>query len=468
MNNSTKRIASLIILPLSFQLAAQVHTQEEVDLVVQDVQAEQPASTTQETVAASKEDSEDAYSYVEEKSRKYILEKRRKFATEGKQVFIHSGTAVIKVKPTEAGWADARVLAYIEAQQKARESLLKQLDNNIKTNTIRSAFKTDKLPEFTLEEIQEQSKFEAILNKIVALTDVTLDTKLEEMGVDPSEYDAAPPSKRKKILENSITRNVITTSRADITGTQIMKSFEKTDANGRTAVSVVVATSNKKKNLLATLKKSKGNIEPTPSKAKMSVEDYLEKHRSNLMYQIGTKLHWDERGYPVLLSFGMSGNNCNIADYDECISNREFSFLDAELNAWAHLSEAYNLTGSVDSKSSSTSIETNTATLTLRDDNNTELQKDPIAQVIKEIELTSKMTSSVKGLTGIQEATRWSVKHPVTNREINGVVLVWHPLSEQETRSFKANKSNKKKASAAKITDKAAAGESAEADDEDF
>ena len=468
MNNAVKRIATLLFLPLSFQLTAQEQPPEEVDLVVEDVQSQKPASTTQETIAAYQETSEDSYSYVEEKARKYILEKRRKFASQNKQVFIHSGTAAVKLKQTEAGWADARVLAYAEAQQKARESLLKQLDNNIKTNTIRSAFKTDKLPEFTPEEIQEQSKFEAILSKIVALTDATLDSQLEEVGVDPSEYNAAPPSKRKKILENSITRNVITTSRANITGTQIMKSFEKTDANGRTAISVVIATSNKKKNLLASLKKSKGNIEPNPDKAKISVEDYLEKHRDNLMYQIGTKLHWDEKGYPVLLSFGMSGNNCNVADYDECISNREFSYMDAELNAWAHISEAYNLTGSIDAKSSSTSVETNTATVTLRDDNNTDLQKDPVAQVIKEIASTSKMTSSVKGLTGIQEATRWSVKHPVTNREINGVVLVWHPLSEQETRSFKANKDIKKKSSAARLTNKASAGESIEADDDDF
>lgn len=468
MNIVSKRFATLLLILLSFQLNAQVQPTEEADLVVEDKQAEQPASTAQETIAASKSTTQDAYSYVEEKARKYILEKRRKFRAQNKQVFIHSGTAAIKLKPTEAGWADARVLAYAEAQQKARESLLKQLDNNVKTNTIRSAFKTDRLPEFTPEEIQEQSKFEAILSKVVALTDATLDTKLEELGVDPSEYNAAPPSKRKKILENSITRNVITTSRANITGTQIMKSFEKTDADGRTAVSVVIATSNKKKNLLASLRKSKGNIEPSPEKAKNSVEDYLEMHRDNLMYQIGTKLHWDEKGYPVLLSFGMSGNSCNLADYEECISNREFSYMDAELNAWAHISEAYNLSGSIDSKSSATSSQTTTATVTLRDDKNTDLQKDPVAQVIKEINATSKMTSSVKGLTGIQEATRWSVKHPVTNREMNGVVLVWHPLAEQETRAFKENKDNRKKSAGAKITSRATAGESLEADDEDF
>lgn len=441
---------------------------EVVDLAVEDKQAEQPASTNQETVQASQAVPEDAYAYVEERAREYISEKRRKFASQNKQVFIHSGSALIRLKPTEAGWADARVLAYTEAQQKAREKLLKQLYTSVASETIRKSFKTNKLPTFTEEEIQNQNMFEALLDKIVVLADATIDSQLEELGVDPSEYSAASPRKRKVMMQKAITQTVSTRSKGDITGSQIMKSFEKTDANGNTAVTVVIATSNKKKNFLASLRKSKGNIEPNPAKAKMSVEDYLAKYRANFMYQIGTKLHWDEQGYPVILSFGMSGNDCNISDYEECVDNREFSYLDAELNAWAHIAEAYNLSGTVEATSSTTSDKSRTATATLTNDNTTETQEETVAKVIKETSQTSRMTSSVKGLTGVQEATRWSAKHPVTNREVNGVVLVWHPLAEQATRSFKANKDIKKKGPAGRVSFDAKAGESIEEDDDDF
>lgn len=464
-------IICFVILCFSFAtlaVTAQEQENEEVDLIVQDKDAEQPASNNEETVKANKEQPEDAYAYVEEKARKYISEKRRKFSSANKQVFIHSGTAVIRLKPTQAGWADARVLAYTEAQQKAREKLLKQLYTSVASETIRKSFKTNKLPEFTAEEIENQNQFEAILSKVVALADATIDSQLEELGVNPSEYNAAPPTKRKVMMQKAITQSVSTSSRGDITGSQIMKSYEKTDVNGNTAVTVIIATSNKKKNFLASLKKSKGNIEPNPEKAKISIEDYLERYRSNLMYQIGTKLHWDEKGFPVILSFGMSGNDCNISDYEECVDNREFSYLDAELNAWAHISEAYNLVGTVNSNSSTTGDKSRTAKTTLTEGNTTETQEQTVAKIIKETSLTSRMASNVKGLTGVQEATRWSAKHPVTNREVNGVVLVWHPLAEQSTRAFKANKDVKKKAPGGKVTFDAKAGESIEADDEDF
>ena len=468
MKTSLIRLTALFLLFPSISAVAQEQISEEVDLVVQDKQAQQPASSNEETVEAHKEQPEDAYAYVEEKARQYITEKRRKFDSQGKQVFIHSGTALIRLKPTEAGWADARVLAYTEAQQKAREKLLKQLYTSVASETVRKTFKTNKLPEFTPEEIQSQSRFEALLSKVVALADATIDSQLEELGVNPSEYNAAPPSKRKVMMQKAITQSVSTSSRGDITGSQIMKSFEKTDANGNTAVSVIIATSNKKKNFLASLRKSKGNIEPSPEKANMPVQDYLEKYRSNFMYQIGTKLHWDENGYPVILSYGMSGNDCNVSDYEECADNREFSYLDAELNAWAHIAEAYNLVGVVNASSSTTSDKSRTATASLTDDNTTETQEQTVAKIIKETSQTSRMASSVKGLTGVQEATRWSAKHPVTNREVNGVVLVWHPLAEQATRSFKANKDLKKKSAAGKVNFKAKSGESIEVDDEDF
>ena len=213
-----------------------------------------------------------------------------------------------------------------------------------------------------------------------------------------------------------------------------MKTYEKTDSSGNTAIAVVIASSNKKKNFLASLRKSKGNVEPSPEKAKISVEEYLARHKPNLMYQIGTRVLWDEKGYPVLVSFGMAGNDCNPSDYEECVDNREFSFIDAELNAYAHISESYNLAGTVEASKSITSNKTKTAKAQLTDESQIETQEMTVAKIISETNQMSKMTSSVKGLVGIQQATRWTAKHPITNREMNGVVLMWHPLTEQATR----------------------------------
>lgn len=472
---STKQVLTLIFgltsLTLTSQSVAQSTAQagEVLDIVMLEEQAQQPAATGEEVVEAQEERPADAAAYVDEKAQQYIRDKRRKFATQNKQVFMHAGTALISIRPTEASWGDARVLAYTEAMQKAREAMLKQLYTSVATETIRKSFKSNRLPEFTAEELQAQSQFEALLDKIVALADATVDGELRELGVNPEEYDAAPPSKRKTMMQKAVTQTVETVSMGDITGTQIMKSYEKTDSNGNTAVSVVIATSVKKKNFLASLRKSKGNIEPEPEKAKLPVLDYLEQHQDNLMYQIGTKIHWDEKGYPVLLSFGMAGNDCNPADYEECVDNREFSYLDAELNAFAHIAETYNLVGRVEAASSSTSDKSRTASATMNSPGDIDTQEQTVAKVIKEISQMSKVSSNVKGLVGLQQVKRWSAKHPVTNREINGVVLMWHPMAEQATRAFKNNKELKKnKSSGTQATITPVSGESDGADDDDF
>lgn len=449
--------------------AVALESSNDFDPVMDGPQASQPTLTKQEVLQAQSDTPDDAYGYVENKAQNYILNKRKKFAQLNKQVFMHSGAAIVSLKPTEAGWSDARIMAYQEAQQKAREKLLKQLYIDVSSQTIRSSFKTNKQPKFDPQEIQAQGKLEAILDKLVALTDATLDTKLQELGVDPNEYDAAPPTKRKIMMQKAITKTVTTKAHGDISGSQIMKTYEKTDKNGNTAIAVVIATSNKKKNFLTSLRLSKGNVSPSPEKAKLSVDDYLEKNRRNLMYQYGTKVLWDEKGYPVLLSFGMAGNDCNPADYEECVDNREFSFIDAELNAFAHISESYNLNGKVDNSSSTTKDKSKIATIIMSEGDNADSMETTVAKIIKETQLTSTMTSSVKGLVGIQEAIRWTERHPVTNREVNGVVIMWHPLSEQETRAFKSNKKlSKKKKNAGKVVFKAEAGESDEADDDDF
>jgi len=464
----TAFIAAILLLPISQQGLAN-QSEQTVDLAVADPQSSEPASSNQESLAAQEEAPADAAAFVSEKAQSYIAAKRKKFSRQGKQVFMHSGTEIISVKPTEKAWGDARAMAYVAAQQKAREQLLKQLYVDVATKTIRQSFRSNQLPEFTANEIQTQSKLEAFINKLVALSEAVVDTELEELGIDPKEYDSAPASKRKVMMQKALTKTVKTAARGNISGSQIMKSYEKTDSNGNTAVAVIIATSNKKKNFLTSLYKSKGNIQPDLSKAKISVEDYLEKNKHNLLYQIGTKILWDDKGYPVLLSFGMAGNDCNPVDYEECVDNREFSFLDAELSAFSYISEAYHLTGKVESENSNTKDKSRTASVSLNESKQTETQEQTVAKIIKETRQLSELSSKVKGLVGIQQATRWTQKHPVTNREINGIVLAWHPLSEQETRAFKAGKPFKqKKNTGANVSFTPGSGESDGADDEDF
>ena len=378
----------------------------------------------------------DAYSHVSEQAEEYVEAKRERYLEQGKRVFIYAGTALISVRPTHPGWADARVTAYQEAVQKARETLLRQLYLDVTSLTIRNSFKTNQLPQFSPDELADSSVLGALLDKLAALSDAAIDSQLVELGVDPSQYAAAPPSKRKRMMQNALTKTITTKARGDIGGTMLIKAFEATDENGNTAVSVVVATSNKMKNMLADFRQSQGQIKPDPARAKQPIGSFLKQHKADLMFTVGTKVLWDEQGYPVLASFGMAGNDCNPADYEACVDNREFSFISARNRALANIAEAYNLQGEVTSSETSGKEKFRDATI-IKTQDGTDTSEALVTNLIRETEQMSQMTSSVKGLVGIQTAMQWTAKHPVTDREINGVVMVWHPQSERATRTFK-------------------------------
>ena len=52
-------------------------------------------------------------------------------------------------------------------------------------------------------------KLKAIANKVVALGDATLSDKLNELGVDPSQFDAAPESEKKVLFMEQYTQKAI-------------------------------------------------------------------------------------------------------------------------------------------------------------------------------------------------------------------------------------------------------------------
>ncbi len=391
--------------------------------------------------APAKAEVDDAFKDVDEKAQSFVIGKKTQLKRTGRinEVFITSGAAVVGVSSNNPDWGDARVMAYQNAQMRAREQLLKQLYSEVASDLIRESFRTNRLPEFTSEELQHQKKLDSILAKVTALTNASLDEKLREKGIDPSQYDKAPPEKRKIMLKQALTKTVTRVSRGNLNGALISKTFETTDRNGNTAVSVVLMTSVKMKNTLSRLRESNGSVRPEKKRSGVNITEFLSANKQDLMYQYGLKLIHDEQGYPVLLSFAQAGNNCNPLDYEACINNRIFSFIEAENDAYSHIAEAYNLNGQLKITSSKGEEKVKSArVIATKDDQQT--IEEAVTRIIRETRERSQMTSQAKNLVGVEEVMRWSEKHPISGREINGIVLAWHPVHEQGIRSFKRGK----------------------------
>ncbi|MBO1518155.1 DUF6844 domain-containing protein [Oceanisphaera pacifica] len=407
-----------------------------------------PAQTEIEIVKAVDAGIKNAHRHVSEQAERYVSKRRQAYRQQGRanEVFLQYGVADISLQSSAPDWGDARTIAYLQAQTKARESLISELHLDVSSKVARESFRTNKGPEFSPEELRSESKMNAMMNKLVAVVDGSLNSKLVELGVDPNDFEAAPKSKRKVMMRKAMMRETETRARGEISGAMIVKTFEVTDDNGNTSVAVVLSTSNKMKNLLASLQSSKGQVVPKPEKPGVNLDNFLEANKPNLMYEYGVKMLRDEQGYPMLVSFGMAGNDCNPVDYEECNDNRDFAFIEAQQEAYAHISEAYNLYGSMKTNTSKGSQREKVATLT-----KTEGGEDTVAatttKLLKETRQMSQMSSSVEGLVGLSVAKRWTHTHPTSGREVNGVVVAWHPQKEQAMRTFKAGKSPAKPAS---------------------
>ena len=200
----------------------------------------------------------DALASVTEKARRFTQEKKQLYQRKGRhnKVFITYGTARVRVKASHSYWGDARVMAYQQAQTIAREKLLKTLYSEVSSETVRESFQTNLLPEFSPEELQAENTNDSLLTKMTALSHATVNEKLLAYGIDPREYDAAPPTKRKQMMKKSIANTVTRQSRGELKGALITKTFEETDSAGNTAIALVLTTSNKMKNTLASLQDS--------------------------------------------------------------------------------------------------------------------------------------------------------------------------------------------------------------------
>ncbi len=385
-----------------------------------------------------------------EKAQEYIRLSKNKLRSKGRVdefQFAH-GVALVSLPSTDSQWADSRVIAMRQAQMKAREKFIKSRGVDITSEILSRQMRSNKGPEFTQADINainnvvgsgSPSKFDTLLNKVVGLADAKLDQSLQEAGVDPVEYNAAPPEKRKVMMKKAIANTVTTRSKAEISGAPVVKMFEETDTTGRTAVAVVIRTSVKMRQKLSELRASKGNVQPDPVRRGPEPGSFLHANKEKLMYLFGAQVMTDDQGYPMILSFGQAGNDCDVMDPDECLDYRDFSYMEAESNAYAHISELYNLQGTTQ-RNVTTGQEKQKVKTARLVDGETETAEETVTRILKDIDQSSKLTSSVKGLVGIEEAYRWSVKHAVTGKEVNGVVLAWRPQREQMIRAIKKDK----------------------------
>jgi hypothetical protein len=370
---------------------------------------------------------------VENKIGSYKLKVQNSLARQGKthSAFVYSGTADITVDKNDPSWSAYRTMAIKEAMARARESYLQELNVSTQSSTLNRLANKSGMPPATIDDFRAESSSTAIRDKVIAAIGGKLDAELEDLGINPEEYKAAPPEKRGDYLKASIAEQTKRTAYGNLSGMFLIKTFEVMKDNGEGTVGVVMAMSLKKKKLLKALIDSKGNIQPDGTKADSkftTISNYLVSKKDSLYLKSGTNIKYDELGYPFIISYGQAGvkfsTNSQIRSMERKVA-KPYAINDA----WANLARTYNLSGKFSAETSQSKSNT-TETISRLVNNNIETtQSDTVSSLISEMTQMSKTSASIKGLTGVKIEYTWSKKHPITGKEIVGAVIVWHPVS---------------------------------------
>lgn len=354
-------------------------------------------------------------------------------ARQGK-LYFGVGQANVMLLPEDREWANARVMAYKEALLNAKADYLAHLGFDAMSKEATRLFDDpSQMPRFDAEELASASKIGELLDKAVAVAGGMLDEKLVELGIDPAEFRAAPSEKRAVLFERSVSNKVTQRARHELTGVMPVKSFEANDADGNHVVAVAIVVSPKMRSFVDDIIRSKGDVAADPDKASQMPLDVLFADKAGLINEFGIRRMTDEQGYPVLVSFGQSGNPYRGNDYQQRFDSRAVSFAAAQAEAVGNFATLFKSTGEL-SQATSNVMSNRRVGIVRAEGKSVSESEESGREFIRAVEREMESSGRVTDLAGTSELMRWTVKHPVYGHEINGVIYVWHPVGEQNAR----------------------------------
>ena len=446
----------LLAMMLTGAIAPAVLAEESVDttaaaseeLVDTTTTAEVPAEVLGEQsdkdVVQAEEDV-DTLDVVEGKLDRYISKVKSSLEKSGKahKVFVFSCTAELSVDRNDARWAKYRERALERAVLNARMSYLETLNTSVTNNVISSMTSNSGLPTPTEEDFKTDSKMEGFIDKVIAVIDGKLDSELEEMGIDPKQYNAATPSIKRDLYKQSVVEQTVRTSYGDLSGMVVVKQYEEITESGHGTIGVAMVLSASKRDEIKAMIESHGEVAPREEKANKqfaSLHQMLSSKKESLYLKTGTDVLYDAEGYPMIIAYGQSGVTYSKSSTKKKIE-RKVAKKFATNNAWANLSRAYNLNGDLKNKTSVETQESESEKFELIVDSVRSTSSGLTQSLIESMEERAAMQSSIQNMTGVSVEYDWRRKHPVTGHEMVGSVLVWHPKKVTNAKNLASGKS---------------------------
>lgn len=367
------------------------------------------------------------------------------------ELYYTTATAVVPVDTNDMKWVDYRVMAYQAALVQAQAQYMQFLGTSIRTSTLKELAVDTQMPEFTDEELQSSSAVKSIVDKVVALGGAMLDEQLEKYEVDPEQFKAAPKSKQKDLFRDAIETRTITTARGELTGMIPVKTFEANDSKGNYVVGVAVVASPKFRSRMKSIIGNKWNLPPNAKKeGSSSVRQQVVVDKLSLIQEFGIRQIYDSEGYPVLISYGQSGNGYTGDNAQMKLQYRNAAFESAKSDAYANFAYLLRSSGQVENAEAKKAVSRQVAKVTA-EQGSVFASEEAVTEFINKTNSLVKLKAEVNNMPGIHELYKWTTIHPANGQEVNGVILAWSPRTANQAKALaKDPKPEKKKATAAK------------------
>ena len=356
------------------------------------------------------------------------------FGVENKkgQIFFQA-TSSVSVNPTNAQWAKWRVVAYKKAFSSIKQNFLADIYGKITTETLTEYVNddSDNRLEFPKDnDPRRKSKSAVIWDKLHALSGAKLDAALEDLGIDPSQYNALPLEKRKNLFRDKFTEKSIKRAAGSLAGLMTIKTFEGTDTKGNHSIGVIAMYMPKLKQLAYDISH---NREPMLSKKSgKSIDEYLPKSKKALSQTFGVRLAFNEDGAPILISYGQWSYMYKGKSQKKRDRGYEFALKKAKTESQKQIAQFLDARAQFKEMEETSAVEDENAVLNYSDDMVT---VEEVTQMVDKMSSSLKVKSKVD-LKGVKVKKKTSYKHP-TGHEIVMVVSVWSQENASHTDSIR-------------------------------
>ena len=371
----------------------------------------------------------------------YRQKKGLEFGVENEkgQIF-YSATDTVSVDETNPQWAKWRVVAYKKAYMKIKQDFLESIYGKIIGYTLQEYFKddSDNQLDFPLPgDPRALTKTGEIWDKLLALSGAKLDKALEDLGIDPTQYKAAPPEQRKKLFKNNLIEKSVTKAAGQLGGLIPIKTFEGFDSKGNYTIGVIAMYYGKLKQLAYDIVKKR---EPMlTKKGGNPIETYIPKTNKELAQAFGVRLAFDETGAPVIISYGQWSYLYKGKNQKKLDRAYEFAEKKAKAESLKQIVQFLNSSAFYKKMEETTALDEEEA-IRDRDGN---VRVEDVATMIDRLQSSMKVHFSAD-LRGMKTYKRWSYKYP-NGHEIVGVVTVWTQKDAESVDKIRNWKPGRKK-----------------------